>query len=67
MPKRSSTKRPLDPNQLAKSILDEATGETDRFAPKEAEPAKNSGNVPPEKAGGKKRSNTKVAKIPAKK
>lgn len=27
MPKRSSTKRPRDPNQLAKMIVDMATGE----------------------------------------
>jgi hypothetical protein len=38
MPDRSR-KRPVDPNELAKRLVDEATGEVEKFAPPEKDPA----------------------------
>lgn len=51
MPKRSSTGR-LDLNQLAKSIVDQATGEAP--APEEQQPEKNAAAVALGRLGGLK-------------
>lgn len=58
MPKRSSTGRP-DLNQLAKRIVDEATGE----APKTVLPEKNPAAVTLGRLGGKKGGKARAEKL----
>ena len=58
MPTRSSTK--LDLNQLAKRILDEATGEAEKTP---APPVKNAAAVALGKLGGKKGGAARAAKL----
>ena len=58
MPTRSSTK--LDLNQLAKRILDEATGESPKTKPP---PVKNAAAVALGKLGGKKGGAARAAKL----
>lgn len=63
MPTRSSKPAPrekLDMNQLAKRILDEATGEAPKTAPP---PAKNAAAVELGKLGGKKGGAARAAKL----
>jgi len=66
MPKRSSKKkRPRDPNQLAKAIVDEATGEAQEAA-EETPPAdegKNPAAVALGRLGGKKGGKARAAKL----
>jgi hypothetical protein len=66
MPKRSSTKRSTDINQLAKSILDGATGDAD-LSTEETEQKKNPAAVALGKLGGKKGGPARAAKLSPKK
>ena len=67
MPKRSSTKatqkkRPTDPNQLAKAILDEATGQAEKTEPPESE-GKNPAAVALGRLGGKRGGPARAKKL----
>jgi len=65
MPKRSSKKRPRDPNQLAKAIVDEATDQTPPD-PEESAPVddgKNPAAVALGRLGGKKGGKARAAKL----
>ena len=62
MPKRSSKKRPRDTNQLAASIVQEATGET---PPKPTDPDKNPNAVALGRLGGQKGGRARAAKLTA--
>ena len=63
MPKRSSSGR-LDPNQLAKAILDEATGEAPPEQPEES--GKNPAAVALGRLGGQKGGKARAEKLTAK-
>lgn len=66
MPKRSSKqKRPRDVNQLAKQIVDEATGESKPEA--SAEPEKNPAAVALGRLGGLKGGRARAGKLSARK
>lgn len=66
MPNRSSKKKPRDINELAKSIVDQATGETP--APEEVEQSeKNPAAVALGRLGGLKGGKARAAKLSAKK
>lgn len=54
MPKRSSKKRPTDINELAKSIVDEATDQVAEQEPPWVAPKKNPAAVELGRLGGKK-------------
>lgn len=60
MPTRSSTPPRLDINQLAKRILDEATGDAPKTEPP---PAKNAAAVELGRLGGKKGGAARAAKL----
>lgn len=63
MPERSK-KRPRDPNEMAKSIVEEATGPTE---PQPEEPAKDPAAVELGRRGGLKGGKARAAKLSAKK
>ena len=63
MPKRSSKKKPLDLNQLAALIVQEATAES---APKESPPGKNPAAVALGQLGGLKGGKARAEKLSAK-
>lgn len=63
MPNRSSKSKPRDLNQLAKSILDAATGEQAETPPEKAEPMKNPAAVALGRLGGKKGGAARAAKL----
>jgi hypothetical protein len=66
MPDRSSKpKRPRDVNQLAKQIVDEATGEATKATP--IEPKKNAAAVELGRLGGLKGGKARAEKLSAKK
>jgi hypothetical protein len=62
MPTRASKKRPRDPNQLAKLIVDMSTGEV----PKEEPPQKNPAAVALGKLGASKGGQARALKLSAK-
>ena len=66
MPKRSSKKRPRDVNQLAKSIVDEATGQAPEEA-KLADDGKNPAAVALGRLGGSKGGIARAANLSASK
>lgn len=62
MPKRSSKKRrPVDPNQLAKAIVEESTGEAEKTKP--PEDGKNPAAVALGRLGGKKGGPARAKKL----
>ena len=65
MPKRSSTKRPRDVNQLAKAIADEATDQSPEVAGDvpPADDGKNPAAVALGRLGGKKGGKARAAKL----
>jgi hypothetical protein len=64
MPERSSKKRPRDPNQLAKSIVDEATNEEpEEEQPDKTDDGKNPAAVALGRLGGKKGGKARAAKL----
>ena len=63
MPKRSSKKRPTDINELARAIVDEATGETPEEKPSPDKPQKNPAAVALGRLGGKKGGPARAAKL----
>jgi hypothetical protein len=65
MQNRSSKKRPRDPNQLAASIVEEATKETpvEEQKPEEATEGKNPAAVALGRLGGKKGGKARAAKL----
>lgn len=69
MPKRSSKpKRPTDANQLAKSVVDEATRErTDAPEPEQTDDRKNPAAVALGRLGGAKGGKARAEKLSAKK
>lgn len=67
MPNRSSKKMPRDANQLAKRIVDLATGEAPADAPPEGGPVKNPNAVALGRLGGLKGGKARAAKLSKKK
>lgn len=68
MPDRSRTRRPRDPNQLAKLIVDIATGEkTDESAPEKPAKGKNPAAVALGRLGGLKGGAARAKALSAKK
>lgn len=61
MPKRSR-KKPTDPNQLAKAIVDQATGQ-DQDEPQDEQPEKNPAAVELGRLGGKKGGPARAKKL----
>lgn len=62
MPERSK-KRPRDPNQLAYQIMLESTGQTEKFDPIAADPAKNPHAVALGRMGGLKGGAARAASL----
>ncbi len=64
MPKRSSKKkRPTDPSQLAKQIVDEATAEKPQEEPEQADDGKNPAAVALGRLGGLKGGKARAKKL----
>lgn len=65
MPKRSSKKRPRDVNQLAKAVVDEATGGSPKVAEDDTptDDGKNPAAVALGRLGGKKGGKARAAKL----
>ncbi|MCL4370386.1 MAG: hypothetical protein M1380_05710 [Chloroflexi bacterium] len=63
MPKRSSKKRPTDINELARAIVDEATGNMPEEKPTPETPQKNPAAVALGRLGGKKGGPARAAKL----